>query len=385
MSRIALSLLFAALALPALAANSKPTGTEKTSIAQLEQTLAAAQGKLDADLAQQLLGMELVERLDTVRLARLQAALPGVKSRQSLLILADQSEFLPPPDDEAVQEAVPEPAETRQMLVRIVNYVNSTIRQLPNLMALRKTTGFQDRPQEDRQEETAVVSLSYMPLHDMGSSSIVVTYRDHKEVVDESATKAAKKSAPVGGLVTSGEFGPILSTVLADAIKGKITWARWQQGAAGRVAVFHYVVPAEKSNFNIKFCCVVNGYGSNGLPEKVLFDERSGYHGEIVFDPADGSILRLTLEAELPSGGLVPRAGIAIEYGPVEIAGKSYICPARSVSILEAHTTQQPSTASRSQYRGPAKTFLNDVVFSQYRRFGSETRILPGESEPPPK
>ena len=227
------------------------------------------------------------------------------------------------------------------------------------------------------------MSLSYLPLHLVGQSSVAVTYRDREEVVDESATKALKHSAPIGGLVTSGEFGPILSTALADALKGKITWARWEQGPAGKVAVFHYAVPDEKSSYHVKFCCVPNGYADTGQPDLQAFDERSSYHGEITFDPADGSILRITLEAEMPSKGLVPNAGIAIEYGPVEIGGRSYICPVSSVSILQAHTAPAEGAVSRSNYQGPAKTFLNDVAFVQYRRFGSETRILTGENEAP--
>ena len=287
--------------------------------------------------------------------------------------------FLAPPSSQVVDEVAPDAAATRQMLVKIVNYVNTTVRQLPNLTSVRQTTRYEDRPQEDIQEATDVVSLSYLPLHFVGASSIVVTYRDRKEMVDEGATKALKHSTPAGGLSTWGEFGPILSTVLSDALKGKITWARWERGTAGLVAVFHYAVPIEKSNYNVKFCCLVGGYSSAGQPEKAVFDERSGYHGEIVFDPADGSILRLTLEAEMPRGGLVPKAGIAIEYGPVEVGGKNHVCPTKSVSILMAHTAQQIGATSRTNYRGGAKTFLNDVVFGQYRRFGSETRIVTGE------
>ncbi len=296
-----------------------------------------------------------------------------------MLILADQSEFLAPPDDEVIKEAAPDPAATRQMLVKIVNYVNTTVRQLPNLMALRQTTGFEDRPEENIQEATDVVSLSYLPLHFVSASSITVTYRDRKEVVDEGADKTLKHNAPVGGLVTSGEFGPILSTVMADALQGKITWARWEKGVSERLAVFHYAVPLEKSNYNVQFCCVADGYSSSGLPERTVFHQRASYHGEIVFDPVDGSILRLTLEAEMPTGALVPKAGIVIEYGPVTIGERNYICPVKSVSILTAHTAQQVGAISRTNYRGGAKTFLNDVVFGQYRRFGSETRILPGE------
>ena len=56
------------------------------------------------------------------------------------------------------------------MLVQIVNYVNTTARQLPNLIATRETAGFEDRPQQDVQQETAVVGLSYLPLHLVGKS-----------------------------------------------------------------------------------------------------------------------------------------------------------------------------------------------------------------------
>jgi hypothetical protein len=34
-------------------------------------------------------------------------------------------------------------------------------------------------------------------------------------------------------------------------------------------------------------------------------------------------------------------------------------------------------------YVSPTKTFLNDAVFENYRRFGSETRILAGDNVEP--
>ena len=100
------------------------------------------------------------------------------------------------------------------------------------------------------------------------------------------------------------------------------------------------------------------------------------YEGDIVFDPADGSIRLLTLRAGLPPGGLIEAAGIAIEYAPTSIAGRSYICPVKAVSVLSAHTMAQSGAFSRSDYKGPAKTFLNDVKFSNYRRFGSEMKMV---------
>jgi len=52
----------------------------------------------------------------------------------------------------------------------------------------------------------------------------------------------------------------------------------------------------------------VNGYATDGSPNRQVFDERAAYHGDIVFNPADGSIQLLTLEADLPQGGLVAAA-----------------------------------------------------------------------------
>ncbi len=377
------------LAAKALPPNAKPI--EKVTVDQLEQALSVTHDRSDIEMAQALASLELTERLSSVRLAHLQANLPGEKSQQALVILADQSAFLSPPADEVVEEPDPDAAATRQMLVKIVNYVNTTVRQLPNLMAVRETSGFEDRPKEDVEEATGIVSFSYLPLHFVSKSSLVVTYRDRKEVVDESATKALKHNSPVGGLMTSGEFGPILSIVMADALKGKITWARWEQGersgaASGeKLAVFHFAVPNDKSNYHVKFCCIVNGYTSTGQPDLQVFDERAGYHGDIAFNPSDGSILRITLEAEMSATGLVPKAGIAIDYSPVEIGGKTYVCPARSVSVLLAHIVPPKGMYSRANYQGAAKTFLNDVEFNQYRRFGSETRILDAGAEPPAK
>jgi hypothetical protein len=378
MKRLIVLLLLAGMALPAFAATK--TTTTKVTVAQLQQALAAVQGKPDAEVAQQLADMELTEQLSAAGFARLDAALPGDKARQALMILADSAGFLNPPDSEIPVKPAPDPAGTRLMLTGIVNYVNTTARQLPNLIAVRTTTGFEDRPQENIQQETAMVSLSYLPLHLVGKSSVAVTYRDRQEVADE---KALKRGPKIGGMVTGGEFGPILTRVVADALQGKITWGGWEQGTGGAEAVFHYAVPQNKSHYNVQFCCVLDGFDSDGTPHMKVFNETAEYHGEIAFDPANGAVLRITLEADMQPGELVSKAGMIVEYGPVEIAGKKYICPVKSISVLQAHTTQNMGAYAMSNLRGPVKTYLNDVVFDQYRRFGSEMRIVPVDSGNP--
>ena len=265
----------ALLSISAAHAGSKPPVNQKLNVAQLDQMLAAAHAETDADLAEQLSSLELTERLGTRQLTRLTGTLPGEKSHDALLLLADKSAFLPPPPGDVPSDPAPDPASTRQMLVKMVNYVNTTLRQLPNLIAARDTTGFEDRPQEDALEATGIVSYSYQPLHFAGESIDSVTFRDRKEVVDTNLRASTKRGSKVGGLSTSGEFGPILSTVLGDALKGKISWDRWERGATRTLAVFHYEVPEGKSNYRVRFCCIVDGLNQDGTPNQRPFARAS--------------------------------------------------------------------------------------------------------------
>ncbi|MDR3741751.1 MAG: hypothetical protein P4L40_22255 [Terracidiphilus sp.] len=344
-------------------------------VAQLTQALSTNES--DDQLAAQIAGLELNERLSTDALQRLREHMPGEKSKQALTMLADASSFLEPPDTEIDNRTTPDAAATRQMLVLLVSYVNTTLRQLPNFLVTKHATRFEDRPQEDALEATGTVSYSFQPLHYVGQSQEVLTYRNHGEVVDETLGQSMKQNQKSAGMATSGEFGSVLITVVADALKGRITWARWEKSPARTLAVFRFGVPEDKSNYRVKFCCIVEGFSSAGIPDQRLYDERVPYHGEIAFDPDTGTIVRMMLQAEMPPRGLVSNAGIVVEYGPEEIGGKSYVCPQRSVSLLLAHTAQQSNAQSRSNYKGPVKTYLNDVTFDSYRRFGAEVRILP--------
>jgi hypothetical protein len=71
-----------------------------------------------------------------------------------------------------------------------------------------------------------------------------------------------------------------------------------------------------------------------------------------------GQFFASLLEADMPPNEVVSKNGMMVEYGAVDIGGKSYICPLRGVSVLLAHTTQPPLTMQPvANYRGPTKTF----------------------------
>jgi len=371
MQKLTLVLFFAALMPAGFASNDAIA--QKVTVAQLEQVLAAANGKPDGEVAQRLAGFVLVERLNALTLANLKAQLPGDKARQALMILADESAFLVPPAADLPAKPAPDATAQRQMMASVVSYVTKTVHQLPNFSATRDTAQFEDRPQSSWDMA--------QPMHFVSQFASPVFYRDGQELVDTSAEKRKKRTAEAQGLASWGEFGPILSTVLLDAAQSTLTWSHWERSAGGLEAIFSYEVPAKKSHYRVQFCCVTDDTivapGTQPMNLRV-FHELAAYHGEISVDPVTGAIHRVTVEAELAPGEPLTKASIMVEYGAVEIGGKSFICPLRSVALAQKHVFQETLGARPAAAfdRSPLKTFLNDVAFGGFHRLGSEMHIL---------
>jgi VWFA-related protein len=380
-----LLLLLTWMALPALAAKRVTTD-------QLAKIVAADHGKQDTKVAQQLINLELSERLSASKLTRWEADLPGPESRQALVALADASAFLNPPASEIPTTAPPDVVTQKQIVALAVDYASKTISKLPDFFATRDTIRFEDTP--PRQMDTGSLSdagsvsgsfTPYQPLHPVARSSDSVFYRDGDEVVDSDADKDRQYDSVASGLTTWGEFGPILTTVLVDAAQGTMTWSHWEQGSAGSIAVFSYGVPKAKSHYEVRYCCVQAGN------ENRLFKQLAGYHGEVAIDPANGAILRLTVAAELGKSDPITKANMLVEYGPVEIGGATYICPLKSVSISLVH--EQDSHAIHMQRMSatmvdqnnqnseqPLQTMLDEVAFEKYHLFRAESSIVAGDA-----
>jgi VWFA-related protein len=349
---------------------------KRVTTAQLEQLVTNLHGKPDADLAYQVGDLELTERLGPERIARLGAALPGEKSRQALAGIAAASQFHAPPAEEVPDTAAPDLAAQRRIIGLVASYVTKTIPQLPNFLATRATTRFEDTPLLQKSDGF----IPYEPLHQVGTSSATVLYRDGREVEDE-AQKV--KTTATHGLTTSGEFGPILGIILLDAAQGKLAWSHWEQLAGGPEAVFSYEVQKEKSHYEVNYCCIANP-GVTVAANVSPFRQIVGYRGEMTVDPATGTILRLSAVATLKPDSPVSRADILVNYGPVDIGGKTYICPVRSVSITIAQMVQQTERYAQplANQMQPLKTMLNDVQFEQYHMFRADARVLAAGTGP---
>jgi len=377
---LALVILTAELATPALAA--RPV--KPVTVNQLAQILAQARGQKDKKVARELSGLRLTQRISTPRLEQWETEFPGKHVRQALTELSDASAFLALPPSDVPRQAPPDVNSLQHILLRSIAYVNKTLRRLPNFFALRTTAHYEDKPAflQDRQPLCSNPSLHAVclseaselgtsmafhntPLIFAGESHATVTYVDGKEVDNGHSVGAAPPSNPQTGLVTSGEFGPILTVVLGDAVRGQVYWGYWEQGASGLLTVFRYSVPAAKSHYLI------------ALPSGVSTESiKTAYHGEIAIDPAKGTIFRITVVADPRPPHKQIETSLMVQYGSVVIGGKPYICPVKGVA-----TSRMPA-----QFKFPSErasqplliTRLNDITFTRYHLFRADIKVLPG-------
>jgi len=351
------------------------------SVTQLEAILANATAEQDNAFASRLATLELTERFSSERLEHWKKSLPGTRSQRALAGLADRSVFHNPPQSEILASPVPDLAEQRRIMALVASYVGKTIPQLPRFYASRAVTHFEDDPSDTRTASwTGTDSLRAIRI-----SRTAVLYRDGEEVLEPGLFKIdAHPSDSAGkgneaGLKTWGTFGPILGLVLVDAAQNKLEFARWEKTSSGKAGVFQYTVPKARSHYEVRFCCVSSSFGLESKP----FSGMSAYHGEIAVDPSTGVVQRLSIEAELDSSDPISRAALVVEYGPVELGGASYICPTRSVSISLAQTLRKTQDTSGRSWTvmGPQQLLLNDVSFSQYHLFRSDSRVLSADEE----
>ena len=354
-----------------------PSGARRIRVAELEQMMETARGGKDNEVAQELAGVKLTERLSSAKLSAWKGRLPGDRSRAALVAVADRSVFLALPAAEIPATAMPEPAVRQQMLSRMVEYWTKTMLQLPDFYATRTTILYDElRPKED----TWKIVMSDQSLHAIETTNTTVLYRDGKEVVDAGAKKGKKKSARENGLDTQGTFGPILAVIFHgfSGAHSEFTWSHWEQGTDGLQAVFRYAVPQAASHFEVNFCCLADPDGT------ILLNKIAAYHGEVAIDPASGAILRVTVDADLEPRLPMLSSGIVVEYGPVVIGEKTYICPIRSVSISRWRSVNVLTEWGQTfGVFGRFETMLNDITFSKYHMFRAQSRILPEDTSTP--
>lgn len=357
----------------------QPPNKQSLTMKQFEELIESSKNASESDLVRQLNGLKLTERLSSSLRQKLEKEVHGGKARDAFSVVADESLFLPPPADEMPPAAAPpDAAQQRAMIARAISYINTTIPRLPEFFATRTLVQYQETPPKPNQ--TWKTAVGDQPLHRGETTTDSIRFHDGKELLEQKSVKNAPLDPGVEQLNTIGTFGPILATVMTAATSAgsELAWSHWEKGDTGNLAVFRYRVPQETRLFETGFCCMTDEY------REAPFKEHAPFHGEIAIDPADGSILRLTIQADLAWRLPMIRSDTVVEYIPVTQGGRTFICPSRSVSISRQRRTRQIVEWGLSfEVYAPFETLLNEMSFDKFHIFGSTTRILPGFEEVP--
>ena len=359
--------------------------SRQVSVAQLEKVLQAdaAARKNAEDVVRQLAGMELTERLTNTDLERLATPFEGTAVAAALQLLSDQSQFRPPPASGIPATAPPDAATQQRLLAEARNYVRQTLTRLPDFMATETTRHYNDSPYAMKKNEWPMRT----GLHLVDSSSREISIRDERESHLPSQGSALWQQQR--GLISGGEFGATLAMILTDTDQGKVTWGHWETTGQGVEAVFDYAVPRGASHFAVISALerpsrwemsamspggggvagigVRPGAGGGGAS---VDRTEAAYHGSLWIDPATGTILRITIEADL-KGGALRRAAILVRYTPVAIGGSTFICPAQSLALSAAVANTEDVE------QGAPTEWLNVTEYANYHRFGSSVRVVP--------
>lgn len=336
-------LLLLGFALPA-------TAGKPITIDQLDQLLAKLQGKPDAKVAHELEDLQLSERVSLAKLARWEDKYPGSHTQQELIKLADLSAFLDPPVSDVIPDPPPDQDTQRHMLWMAEQYLGSAMSRLPDFSATSEMTHFEAALSNKSNSADAPAK----PFQWTGTISQTVIFRSGRETLNQNA--GAQEGVP-SGLMIHGEFGPILSQVISDALQGDVRFLRWESGPNEPAAVFHYSVPQEASHLAINISV------DQAKPD------HPAYQGEIEIDPETGAVLRLSEIADLLPPHEGERAAMEVVYAPIAIGDRSFICPVKGVALSRAPAPAKgTATGGGTQDDGsrPLQAYLNDVTYSHY-------------------
>lgn len=151
-----------------------------------------------------------------------------------------------------------------------------------------------------------------------------------------------------GSTLSGGELGGVLKAVFSPSAKADFSWKETDQLGSGTVQVFDYRVEKSNSMFSV--------VGSNNEQVMVAF------HGQVFIDDATHSVRRISLQADdLPKNFPTQATLMGVDYDYVAINGHDYLMPiSAELRVRQSHR----------------QAVLNTIEFRDYRKYGSQMRIL---------
>ena len=150
---------------------------------------------------------------------------------------------------------------------------------------------------------------------------------------------------------SNGEFGAMFHLIFDPSAKAVFTWKQAAFIEGQPIQIFAFKVARENSTFNLS---------DRGNHTAVV-----GFSGLLYIDPATGSVRRVTLAADdIPKRLLIRACSISVDYSWITMQNHDFLLPVRGAVGMQ-ESGHHP--------------VLNEFAFRDYRRFGSQVRILAGD------
>jgi hypothetical protein len=146
-------------------------------------------------------------------------------------------------------------------------------------------------------------------------------------------------------LVSEGEFGNLLDSVLGSSSGATFSWRGWGMIGGKRVGVFEYQVDLRHSSLRL----------SLGSVQTVI-----AFHGAVYAEESSGTVWRITNYADgFPAELETKSVARSVDYGEVVIGTGRYVLPVRATVLLDT---------GRSNIK-------NELRFDAYRKFDAGSTI----------
>ncbi|MGO8935208.1 MAG: VWA domain-containing protein [Terracidiphilus sp.] len=184
-------------------------------------------------------------------------------------------------------------------------------------------------------------------------STELLTYFEHEEnrsllEREQNGSISSDDTENARGATSDGEFSFTLSGIFRPSSKTDFQWKEIGVLGDGTVQVFDYRVAPENSTFNLR-----------ASSTDVI---TVGYHGQVYIDTVTRMVRRITKTADnVPPRYPIQGAMVNVDYDFLVLNNHDYMLPISAQVILK---------------KGRGELDMNQIDFQNFRRFGSDTRIV---------
>lgn len=307
----------------------------------------------DKQVAETLRHFKMVEKLDDRTIEDLQSLGAGPKTVAALKELGDASASLPEPPPPAPKPVVvpippPDSIEQAKIIDEAREYVMNYTQGLPNFICVQVTRRDIDRGATGASwyhMDTITARLSYNGQHE-----------DYEVIMKDNQPVTNVKMDQLGGTVSAGEFGTMMSEIFEPRSQAQFTWDHWATLRGRRTYVFAYDIAQENSQYHI-------------IETDTKREIVPAYRGLIYIDRDTKMVTKITLNPyDIPSDFPIREAHESLDYDFQTIGDMQYMLPLKAVLT---------SKLSRFMTR-------NDIEFRLYRKFETGSTIKFDTPDPLP-